>query len=94
MNSDGIVYSLLEKLLTLIHQENCRVTVLVSTKTVGKPGCMCRMYGEENLNSAYGLGYYGTKLTVLASDRIKRWVSVMAVLTLGVGNKDQFEGLS
>jgi len=34
------------------------------------------------------------KLTVLASGGIEGWVSVMAVLTLGVSNKDYFEGLS
>ena len=34
------------------------------------------------------------KLTVLASGGIKGWVSVTAVLNLGVSNKDYFEGLS
>jgi len=34
------------------------------------------------------------KFTVLASGGIEGWVSVMAVLTLGVSNKDYFEGLS
>lgn len=34
------------------------------------------------------------KLTVLASGGIKGWVPDMTVLTLGVSNKDYFEGLS
>jgi len=34
------------------------------------------------------------KLSVLASGGIKGWVSLMTVLTLGVSNKDYFEGLS
>lgn len=78
----------------MLKQETYKVTVLVFMKKVGKPDCMCRICGEGVEIQPTDTDYYGMKLTVLASGGIKRWVSVMVVLTLGVSSKDYLEGWS